>query len=67
MLLVIECQNFNPEFPERFTWGHLDSPKLASVASSIVNWIEHDLKTLNKNLVPGLRQALREIAEQAEV
>jgi hypothetical protein len=65
---VCDCQNFNPDFPERFPWGHLDSPKLASVASIIAAAAEKDLRGPGqRHLVPGLRLALNLIADIADV
>ena len=66
-MLVKDCKTFNPEFPEQFTWGHVDSPKLSDIANTIRNHIELDLRTYSRNFVPGLREALLLIAEVAEV
>ena len=66
-MLVKDCNNFNPEYPEQFTWGHLDSISLCNVASELSNHINHDLKTVERNKVPGLRLALNIIAKYAEV
>ena len=66
MMKVIECRDYNKEFPETFTWGHVDSIKLSSLAFNIVNHINHDLKK-DRNYVAGLRLALNLIAEVAEV
>jgi hypothetical protein len=64
---AIDSQTFNREYPEQFTWGHLESPKLSSVANSIRGHIEHDLRTADRNYTPGLRQALNIIAELADI
>ena len=64
---VKEHTNYNPEFPEMFTWGWLDSISLSNVTHTIVNHIEHDLRTPERNRVPGLRSALNIIAEIAEI
>jgi len=66
---VIEATNYNREFPEQFTWGHLDSIKHANLAATIVNHIEHDLHNIpqNRNVTPGLRLALNLIAEVADL
>ena len=58
--------HYNPEFPEAFTWGWLDSISLGNVASDVVNQINHDLRR-DRNLVPGLRAALNIIADVAEI
>jgi hypothetical protein len=65
---VIEANGFNPEFPESFSWGHLDSPILSSLASIIVAEIEHSFRTdPNRNVVPGCRVALRHLARLADL
>jgi len=66
-MVVHDCANYDSEFPEKFPWGHLDSPKLASIASAIVNRINYDLHHTERESVPGLREALRIISRQAEV
>jgi hypothetical protein len=58
--------HYNSEFPEQFTWGWIDSIILGSIAATIVNHIEHDLR-LNRNYVPGLRAALNIIADVSEI
>ena len=58
--------HYNPEFPEAFTWGWVDSISLCNLASVIVNQINHDLRR-DRNLVPGLRAALNTIADVAEI
>ena len=60
-------KDYNVEYPEAFTWGWVDSQKLGDIASIIVNYIEADLKTKDRNYTPGLRAALRIIADVAEV
>jgi hypothetical protein len=64
---VNECRNFNPDYPELFTWGHVDSPTLSSLGNIIRAAIEADLRTADRNLTPGLRQALRYLADLADV
>ena len=66
-MTVKETNSYNQEFPEMFPWGHLDSPKLCSIAFDIVNHINHDLKTPQRVFTPGLRKALNIIAEIAEI
>uniref|UniRef100_A0A6M3ILM3 Uncharacterized protein n=1 Tax=viral metagenome TaxID=1070528 RepID=A0A6M3ILM3_9ZZZZ len=63
---VIECNGYNSEFPEVFSWGHVDSIKYSNLASNISNHIKHDLKTVDRLLVPGLRKALNIIAEETD-
>jgi len=63
---VNQHSNYNEQFPETFTWGWVDSTRLADIASVIVNHIEHDLRR-DRNYVPGLRAALNIIADIAEV
>ena len=64
---VSEHAQFRPEFPEAYTWGRIDSIKFCNVATTISNYINHDLRSVDRNLVPGLRQALNIIADHAEV
>jgi hypothetical protein len=64
---VKDCSDYNTEFPETFTWSWLDSPKLCNIANNIRNHIDHDLRTANRNNVPGLRLALNIIAEEADI
>lgn len=64
---VTEANDYDSEFPERFSWGHLDSPKLSSLSSMIATHIFKDLVTPSRLYVPGLRQALNHLAEIAEV
>lgn len=66
-MLVKDCKNFNFEFPEIFSWGQIDSAKLSYLANIICCHIKSDLKTHNRNLIPGLRQTLCYIAELAEI
>jgi len=66
-MTVKECANYNPMFPEKFPWGSIESISLTNVAFQIVNHIEHDLRSKERNLVPGLRVALNQIAEYAKV
>jgi len=62
---VNECNEFNPEFPETFNWGIIDSIILTNVTDDIILQIKHDLHTLDRNLTPGLRQALCIISRHA--
>ena len=52
--------------PEDENWGSIDSPKLAKLAELLSQEICQDLKTRSRNLVPGLRSALRFLAEVEE-
>lgn len=64
---AIESQNYNQEFPETFTWGHIESIALTNIAYQLTAYIEHDLRTPDRNYVPGLRAALNEIAKYAKI
>lgn len=64
---VTETIHYDSEFPENFTWGHVDSPKMASLGSIISAHILKDLRTSDRLCVPGLRQALNYIAEMADL
>ena len=64
---VCDCHDYNIDYPETWTWGHTDSVILGELSFSICNHIEHDLKTANRILVPGLRKTLNLIAQRAEV
>jgi len=64
---VNKCNGYNSEFPETFSWGHINSIKFSSLASNISNNIEHDLKTVDRILVPGLRKTLNIIAEETDI
>ena len=63
---VKDHKDYNPEFPENFPWGWLDSQRLSCIASVYVNYIQNNLKS-DRNLVPGLRLALQVIAEEANL
>ena len=56
---------FKSEFPEAYPWGRVDSVMLSNISTTIVNWIEHDLRSVKRELVTGLRVALKIIAEHA--
>ena len=64
---VIEHAEFKSEYPEQYTWGRIDSITYSNLGNTLSNWILYDLKTIDRNLVPGLRKALNLIAERAEV
>lgn len=58
-------KDFNSQFPETFNWGAVDSIKLSGLADTLSGLCKNDLKTSDKNLVPGLRKALVEISKIA--
>lgn len=64
-ITVKQHPDFNPEFPETFPWGKVDQITLSETAARIASWIATDLRAPERHLVPGLRQALRIIAELA--
>jgi hypothetical protein len=64
-MLVRDHKVYNREFPELFNWGMIDSPKYSEIASEYQEMIRGDLKTANRNITPGLREALRVIANIA--
>ena len=63
---VKETASFDAEFPEFYHWGSVDSIIASNTATQIRNWIEHDLKTVKRLQVPGLRKALVILAEFTE-
>jgi hypothetical protein len=63
---VIEASDYKTEFPELFPWGQIDSIKFSELGLWIANMIEHDFRN-GRNLVPGLRAALNEIAKRADL
>lgn len=64
---VIDCVDFNKEFPESFDWNLIDSLKITPIAVDITKKIEDDLMTKERNLVPGLRKALIIIANETGI
>ena len=64
---VIEHAEYNSDHPEYYIWGRIDSIIYSNLGSSLSNWILHDLKTVDRCLVPGLRKTLNIIAGKAEV
>ena len=58
---------YKSEFPEVFDWGLLDSIKLFDATTNITDRIKFDLKKDNRLLIPGLREALKIIAELADL
>jgi len=63
---VKDHQDWNPEFPENFTWEWLDSNQLSGITCAISTHIANDLKR-DRNYVPGLRAALVVIADVANL
>jgi hypothetical protein len=69
-VLVSESSSWNPQFPETFNWGMIDSPKLSSLADAIVAHIAHEIRqheTCDRILTPGLRTALVIMADIASL
>ena len=67
---VRECNNFSADFPETFTWGHVNQISLSNLANTISNhiWLESKNKRGEERiLTPGLREALNQIADIADV
>ena len=58
---------YKSEFPEVFDWGLLDLIKLFDATTNITDRIKFDLKKDNRLLIPGLREALKIIAELADL
>lgn len=68
MQTVTQNREFNPEFPERFNWEGIDSPKLAEIAVELASRVvgESLLIPSQRIRTPGLRVALNAIAEIAQ-
>lgn len=58
-------KKFDSSFPEEFDWRLLTSEKLEAAAAQIVDLIRRDFAD-DRSLVPGLRTALRCIADVAD-
>lgn len=52
-------QDVDDDFPEKWSWHRHESIKITNIGDDICEAIKEDLKTVDRNLVPGLRQALR--------
>lgn len=64
----IHSSTYNSEFPECFTWGDVKSPQLCSLAIILSVRIQRSLRTgKSLNELPGLRAALREIANKVRL
>ena len=68
-MTVKECPNFNPEFPELFPWGQIDSVNLDHITREIISHLKNELEkpTEERYLTPGLRKSLNLIAEFARI
>lgn len=67
-MLVKESPKYDVEFPEDFgLWASIDNVGLDVVCTEIVEEIRADLKTIDRNLAPGLRSALNKIANIARI
>jgi len=64
---VYQDSKYNADFPENYTWNKIDSIKLSKIAVDLKGWLQHDLGSASRNLVPGLRKALDVIAQKAEM
>ena len=69
MQTVIKSHEFSSEFPERFEWERIDSPKLAEIAVELARRVvgESLLIPSQRIRTPGLRVALNAIAEIAQI
>ena len=59
---IIDDNNYNREFPERYSWGLIDSISGSEIGYSIKTAILFDLQTAERNYTPGLRRALNIMA-----
>ena len=64
---VLDHIHYNKEAPEKFTWELVDQISLSNVARTIVDQIERDLRSDDRNYVPGLRLALNIIYDVAKL
>lgn len=66
---AVDHHEYQPQFPERFNWDHLESRWLSKIAEELATQIAHELKQPGHNRVnvPGLRFALGRIAGMADV
>ena len=66
MTKVFRTANYDDSFPELYEdWQKIDSARLAEVSYYVVEAIYKDMKTKERNLVPGLRDSLNLLAECA--
>lgn len=65
---LIDSPNFPKQFPEKYSWSTLDSIKLSRLgellSAHIMDSLANDPK---RNVVPGLRLSLLEIAIMADI
>jgi hypothetical protein len=69
-MTVKAYEKYDPQFPEQFNWGMIESIKLTAVAEQIVREIKNEFveKPQDERLkVAGLRHALNIIASVAEI
>lgn len=59
---VNETNTFDCNFPEMYHWGSVDSVLADNVSNDIINMINHNMKTVDRSLIPGLRAALNILA-----
>jgi hypothetical protein len=64
---VRDHHTFNAEFPEQFNWGGIDNRTASSMGEELSKLIATDMRTADRNLVPGLRRSLCELALIATV
>jgi len=59
---ITESRDYNPQFPERFNYGLCDSIKLSEPGMTLAQKAIDDTQSSDRNLLPGLRFALHQIA-----
>jgi len=63
---VNETNTFDCNFPEMYHWGSVDSVLANNVSNDIINMINHNMKTVDRSLIPGLRAALNILARHTD-
>ena len=58
---------FNPNFPETFNFTLIDNHSLSILGTLLKVRIMADLQTPDRNLTPGLREALNQIAKLSDI
>jgi hypothetical protein len=66
-MLASKHDNFDERYPERFPWQRLDSIHAGAIAIGIAHMIDRDLESKERTFVPGLRLALKYIADQEKL
>lgn len=66
-MLVTYHHRFQREFPEDFPWHAIDQAALQKAAEAICDQIRRDMRASIRVFTPGLREALRQIAEVARI